>query len=75
MGEAEEAGQQPSRLSPALAEAPCGVPAGHGIFPEACGPVLGTEADACEIGDEDLAVPGDPRKLPGVMSKDLDSHQ
>jgi hypothetical protein len=62
MGEAEEAGQQPSRLSPAQAEAPCGPPAGHGAFPEACGSVLGTEADACEIGDEDLAVPGDPRE-------------
>jgi DNA-directed RNA polymerase specialized sigma24 family protein len=62
MGTAEEAGQQPSRLPPAQADAPCGVAAGHDAFPEACGRVPGTEADACEIGDEDLAVPGDPRE-------------
>jgi hypothetical protein len=62
MGKAEEAGQQPSRLSPARAEAPCGVPAGHRAFLEVCGSVPGTEADACEIGDDDLVVPGDPRE-------------
>ena len=62
MGRAEEAGQQLSRLSPAQAGVPCGVPAGHDAFPGDCGSLPGAEAVECEIGDEDLVVPGDPRE-------------
>jgi hypothetical protein len=62
MGRAEEAGQQPSRLSTAQAEVPCGTPAGNAALQGACGSLPGAEAVTCEIGDEDLAVPGDPRE-------------
>jgi hypothetical protein len=62
MGRAEEAGQQPSRLSPAQAEVSCGIPAGHDASLGDCGSLPGAEAVECEIGDEDLFVPGDPRE-------------
>jgi hypothetical protein len=61
MGQAEEAGQQPSRPPAARPGEPCAVPAGH-ASPEAGAAGPCAEAGACEIGDEDLAVPGDPRE-------------
>lgn len=62
MGEAEEAGQQPARLSPGHPEAACSAPAGHGALQGDCDSIPAADAVECEIGDEDLSVPGDPRE-------------
>ena len=55
MGQAEEAGQQPSRLSPAITLQ--AVTAEQHDNAAACGGIA--EPGRCEVADEDLAVPGD----------------
>jgi hypothetical protein len=59
MGQAEEAGQQPSRLSPDQAGTQLAVPGDrHGAVASVSVPDL----EPGEITDDDLAVPGDPRE-------------
>jgi DNA-directed RNA polymerase specialized sigma24 family protein len=61
MGQAEEAGQQPSRLSPDQPGSQQAVPGAHRDTAAGTGG-LDLEPDECEIADDDLAVPGDPRE-------------
>jgi hypothetical protein len=61
MGQAEEAGQQPSRLSPGQPGTQRAVPGTHRSTP-ADGGAPDSEPGECEIADDDLAVPGDPRE-------------
>jgi hypothetical protein len=61
MGQAEEAGQQPSRLSPDQPGTQQAAPRAHRDT-AAGGDAPDLERGECEITDDDLAVPGDPRE-------------